>query len=65
MNGTIITAEGIFDEAGRYLAPALIVVCAWCTPRAEQDALALQHPGQVSHGICPSCAAKLEAGQAA
>ena len=39
----------------------LIVVCAWCTPRPELDALNLAHPGQISHTMCPPCTAKFEA----
>lgn len=35
----------------------LVTVCAWCTPRAELDALG---PG-VSHGMCPACVETFEA----
>ena len=39
--------------------------CAWCMPKAELIALNQQYPGQVSHTICESCAAKLDADCAA
>jgi hypothetical protein len=34
--------------------------CAWCTPRAELDALNVKYQGQISHSICELCAEKLE-----
>lgn len=49
---------GIYDESGRYLAPApLVIICAWCP---DFDKTNPANAG-VSHGICPTCAAKLEA----
>jgi hypothetical protein len=38
--------------------PPLIRVCAWHTPKPEIDRLNQQHPGQITHGMCPTCAAK-------
>jgi hypothetical protein len=37
--------------------PVLQVVCAWHTSKPELDTLNRQFPGQISHGICASCAA--------
>lgn len=58
--------------AGVLLAPSpinahvdgqpLVVVCSWHTSPAELLALGRQFPGQVSHALCESCAAKFEAG---
>jgi hypothetical protein len=39
--------------------PILFHVCAWHVPPAELDAMNRQYPGQVSHGLCPVCAARL------
>jgi len=35
----------------------LATVCAWCTPRAELEAMG---PG-ISHGMCPACVERFEA----
>jgi len=67
---------GVYDEVGRYLGPAevviqtrpmgpwdsntaaaLRVICAWCP---DFDKTAPANAG-ATHGICPSCSAKLEA----
>jgi hypothetical protein len=34
-------------------------VCAWCTPKPELDRLNCAYPAQISHGLCPACAARL------
>jgi hypothetical protein len=38
---------------------ALIRVCAWHTPKPELDRLNRVHPGQITHGLCPSCEARM------
>ena len=66
---------GVYDEVGRYLGPApveiqdlpfgpwssnaapLTRVCAWCP---DFDRTAPVHAG-ATHGICPTCVAKVEA----
>jgi hypothetical protein len=40
--------------------PVLLLVCAWHTSRADLDALSRRYPGQITHGLCPACAAQLE-----
>jgi hypothetical protein len=42
-------------------AQTLIVVCAWCPDAAEQTAHATRQGAEVSHGLCPTCAAGLDA----
>lgn len=37
----------------------IVSACAYCTPRAELDALEAQYPGKVSHGACSPCCVKL------
>lgn len=39
---------------------ALVTVCAWCPDSAEQTAAARAQGREVTHGICPSCQAKME-----
>lgn len=39
---------------------ALVIVCSWHTPLQELLALGRQYPGQVSHALCESCAARFE-----
>jgi hypothetical protein len=39
----------------------MIRVCSWCTPRAELERLNRAHRGQVTHLMCPACAARFEA----
>jgi hypothetical protein len=43
-------------------APAAILrtVCAWHTSPLELVALSRQYPGQLSHGICAACLARME-----
>jgi hypothetical protein len=38
----------------------LIVVCAWCADAAAQTQQALQRGGDVTHGLCPACAATFD-----
>jgi hypothetical protein len=39
----------------------IVSICGWC-PGAREKTLALVNEGkQVSHGMCPSCVAKMEA----
>lgn len=71
---------GVYDEVGRYLGPADVaiqlrpmgpwdtnvanvapVVCAWC-PTFDRTSTA---NAAASHGICPSCAARVQAEWAA
>jgi hypothetical protein len=41
--------------------PRLTVVCAWCPDAAEQTAQAMRQGAEVTHGLCPTCAAALDA----
>ncbi len=84
MISTTTRLLGVYDEVGRYLGPAevviqtrpmgpwndnasvlasstLTVICAWCP---DFDRTAPINEG-ATHGICPSCQAKVEAGWAA
>lgn len=40
---------------------AIVVVCGWCKDAREKTLEAMAQGAQVSHGMCPSCAAKFEA----
>jgi hypothetical protein len=42
-------------------ATRLTVVCAWCPDAAEQTARATRQGVEVSHGLCPTCAAGFDA----
>lgn len=37
----------------------LVTVCAWCPDKAARDAAAAEAGHDVTHGICPDCAARL------
>ena len=72
---------GVYDASGRYLGPAdvairlrpmgpwdanapaapLAVICCWCP---DFDAMAPANAG-ASHGLCPSCAQRVQAEWAA
>jgi hypothetical protein len=41
----------------------LVTVCAWHEDAAKQTAAAMAKGYEVSHGICPACLVKFEAGQ--
>ena len=46
-------------EAVETPAPTFKTVCAWCVPQRVLSVVALPagEPSQISHGICPACAA--------
>jgi hypothetical protein len=41
------------------VALPLIRVCAWHTPKPELDRLNRVHPGQITHGMCANCEARM------
>ena len=50
------------DSEPPEIAPApriLHRVCSWCTPQPELDRLNRTFPGQISHTLCPTCAAQI------
>jgi len=49
------------DNATSTVAAKLIIVCAWCQTARQQTLAAKATGAQVSHGMCPACAAQFEA----
>lgn len=65
------------DESGRPVAPkqemptrpagpwdnnrTLVMICAWCPDSKVKTAAALRAGKTVTHGMCPSCLATMEA----
>ena len=48
-------------DAKIFAAMKLVVVCGWCPDKNAKTAEATFRGETVSHGLCPACAAKLEA----
>jgi hypothetical protein len=59
LQGPVSDLERIIEDAQRRRVEAAVMplttVCAWCTPRAELEAMNRQFPSQVSHGCCKPC----------
>lgn len=36
----------------------MVVVCAWCPDKVQQEQAAQRHGAKVTHGICPRCSAE-------
>lgn len=60
MTPVMTTVDRIARLTDSAPAAVLLVICAWCTPAAELERLNRQHAGQVSHGLCPPCAERLQ-----
>lgn len=56
----------VLEIALRVFAPSrelppvrpVIVVCAWCPDKVQQEQAAQRHGAKVSHGICSRCQAR-------
>lgn len=57
-------AAGVDLETGRVpqRARPLVSICSWCEDGPEQTAAARANGYDVTHGICPACKVKFEAG---
>lgn len=43
------------------MRPTHVTVCSWCPDAAERTESARAHGFDVTHGMCPTCAAKAHA----
>jgi len=50
---TQLHAAAVVDANG------LVKACSWCCTREQLQALMRLYPGRVSHGLCPTCEARL------